>query len=35
MCEKSKRSEHQLLVNNEQHEKESEITEAELAAKVV
>ena len=32
---KSKRLEHQLLINNEQHEKELAITEAELAEKVV
>ena len=32
---KSKRLEHQILINKEQHEKEFEITEAKLAAKVV
>ena len=32
---KSKRLEHQLLVNTEQHEKELAITEAKLAAKAV
>ena len=32
---KSKRLEHQLLINNKQHEKELVITEANLAAKVV
>ena len=32
---KSKRLEHQLLMNNNQHEKELAITEAKLAAKVV
>ena len=32
---KSKRLEHQLLINNKQHEKELAITEANLAAKVL
>ena len=32
---KSKRLEHQLLINNEQHGKELEITEAKLASNVV
>ena len=32
---KSKKLEHQLLINNEQHEKELAITEAKLVAKVV